>query len=135
MKGQKKEEGKLVEVEGVEEQEVEKILNKKKIRGVEKYLVWWKGFTAEGDIWKRKENLKNVEEALEEFEGRMSTEVRMQERIDMAEERDFRREELLGKFIARMLYGWDDRKFEEEYLKKLERNWRRWKAVSLEEKP
>ena len=122
MKGQKKEEGKLVEVEGVEEWEVEKILNKKKIRGVEKYLVWWKGFTAEGDIWKRKENLKNVEEALEEFEGRMSTEVRRQERIDMAEERDFRREELLGKFIARMLYGWDDRKFEEEYLKKLERN-------------
>ena len=135
MKGQKKEEGKLVEVEGVEEWEVEKILNKKKIRGVEKYLVWWKGFTAEGDIWKRKENLKNVEEALEEFEGRMSAEVRRQERIDMTEERDFRREELLGKFIARMLYGWDDRKFEEEYLKKLERNWRRWKAVSLEEKP
>ena len=135
MKGQKKEEGKLVEVEGVEEWEVEKILNKKKIRGVEKYLVWWKGFTAEGNIWKRKENLKNVEEALKEFEGRMSAEVRRQERIDMTEERDFRREELLGKFIARMLYGWDDRKFEEEYLKKLERNWRRWKAVSLEEKP
>ena len=36
---QKKEEGKLMEVEGVEEWEVEKILNKKKIRGVEKYLV------------------------------------------------------------------------------------------------
>ena len=49
VKGQKKEEGKLVEVEGIEEWEVEKILNKKKIRGVEKYLVWWKGFTAEGD--------------------------------------------------------------------------------------
>ena len=40
MKGQKKEEGKLVEVEGVEEWKVEKILNKKKIKGVEKYLVW-----------------------------------------------------------------------------------------------
>ena len=63
VKGQKKEEGKLVEVEGVEEQEVEKILNKKKIRGVEKYLVRWKGFTAEGDIWEKKENLKNMEEA------------------------------------------------------------------------
>jgi len=49
MKGQKKEEGKLVEVEGVEEWEVEKILNKKKMRGVEKYLIRWKGFTAEGD--------------------------------------------------------------------------------------
>jgi len=39
VKGQKKEKGKLVEVEGVEEWEVEKILNKKKIREVEKYLV------------------------------------------------------------------------------------------------
>ena len=37
--GQKKEEGKPIEVEGVEEWEVEKILNRKKIRGVEKYLV------------------------------------------------------------------------------------------------
>ena len=53
----------------------------------------------------------------------------------MAEERDFRRGELPEKFIAKMLYGWNDGKFEEEYLRKLERNWRRWKAVSLEEKP
>ena len=49
VKGQKKEEGKPVEVEGVKEWEVEKILNKKKIRGVVKYLIWWKGFTAERD--------------------------------------------------------------------------------------
>jgi len=39
VKGQKKEEGKPVEVGGVEEWEVEKVLNKKKIRGVEKYLI------------------------------------------------------------------------------------------------
>ena len=39
VKGQKKEEEKPVEVEGVKEWEVEKILNKKKIRGVEKYLI------------------------------------------------------------------------------------------------
>jgi len=37
--GQKKEEEKPVEVEGVKEWEVERILNKRKIRGVEKYLV------------------------------------------------------------------------------------------------
>jgi len=36
---QKKEEEKLIEIEGVKEWEIEKILNKKKIRGVEKYLV------------------------------------------------------------------------------------------------
>jgi len=37
--GQKKEKAKPIEVKGVEEWEVEKILNKRKIRGVEKYLV------------------------------------------------------------------------------------------------
>ena len=68
MKGQKKEEEKLVEVEGVEEWKVEKILNKKKMRGVEKYLIRWKGFMAEGDTWERREILKNVEELIEEFE-------------------------------------------------------------------
>ena len=36
--------------------------------GVEKYLIWWKGFTAEGDTWERKKNLKNAEELIEEFE-------------------------------------------------------------------
>jgi len=35
--------------------------------------------------------------------------------------------ELLGKYMAKLLYGWDDRKFEEKYLNKLERNWRKWK--------
>ena len=49
VKGQKKKEGKPIEIEGVEEWEVEKILNKKKMRGVEKYLIRWKGFMVEGD--------------------------------------------------------------------------------------
>jgi len=43
------------------------------------------------------------------------------------EEGDYKRMELPGKYTARVLYGWDDKKFEEEYLNKLERNWRRWK--------
>ena len=55
-----------------------------------------------------------------DFEGKI--EIRKQEKIEEAENRDFRRGELLEKFTAKMLYGWDDRKFEEEYLKKLERN-------------
>jgi len=65
----------------------------------------------------------------------MNEEVRRQEKIDIVEERYFRKGEPLGKFIMRMLYGWDNGKFEEEYLKKLERNWQRWKTVSLEKKP
>ena len=72
--------------------------------------------------------MKNTEEVIKEFEGKMSMEVRRQEKIDMAEEKDFRRGELPGKFTAKMLYGWDNRKFEEEYLNKLERNWKKWKG-------
>ena len=72
---------------------------------------------------------------MNKFKGRMNAEVRRQEKIDMAEEEDFRRRELPRKFIAKILYGWDDGKFEEEYLRKLKRNWQKWKSVSPEEKP
>ena len=109
VKEQKKEEGKLVEVEGVEEWEVEKILNKKKMREVEKYLIRWKGFTAEGDTWKKRENLKNAEELIEEFE-RGGVEVRRQ--VD-----EYRRIELPGKYTTKLLYGWDDRKLEKNWKK------------------
>ena len=101
----------------------------------DKWLPQQKGFIAEHDTWERKEDLGNAKEMLEEFEGRMNAEVRRQEKLDMEEEKDFRRGELPGKFTAKMLYGWDDRKFEEEYLRKLERNWQKWKSVSLEKKP
>ncbi len=37
--GQKKEEAKPIKVKGEEEWEVERILNKRKVRGTEKYLV------------------------------------------------------------------------------------------------
>jgi len=43
--------------------------------------------------------------------------------LDIVEERDFRRGELLEKYTAKILYRWDDRKFNEKYLRKLERNW------------
>ena len=103
------------------------MLNKKKMRGVEKYLIQWKGFTAEGDTWKRRENLKNVEELIEEFE-KGGVEVRWQEKVEKKKELDeYRRMELPGKYTVKLLYGWDDKEFEEEYLKKLEKNWRRWK--------
>ena len=134
VKGQKKEEEKPVEVDGVEEWEIEKMLNKKKIRGIEKYLVWWKELTVEHNSWVKKEKLGNAKAVLENFEERMEVEIRRQEKLNRAEEWDFRREELPEKFIVKMLYRWDNGKFEEEYLKKLERNWRRWKVVSLEKK-
>ena len=127
VRGQKKEEEKPVEVKGVKEQKVEKVLNKKKMRGVEKYLVQWKWFTVEGDTQERRENLKNAEELIKEFErGRI--EVRRQEKIEKKKEDDeYRRMELPGRYMAKLLYRWDNKEFEDEYLKKLEKNWKKQK--------
>ena len=52
----------------------------------------------------------------------MNAEVRQQERLNIVEERYFRRGELLGKYTAETLYRQDDGKFEDKYLKKLKRN-------------
>jgi len=65
---QKKEQPALVIIEGEEEWKVERILNKRKVRGKDKYLVCWKGFTVESDTWEGRENLKNAQEAIKEFE-------------------------------------------------------------------
>ena len=90
------------------------------MREVIKYLVQWKGFIVEHNSWKRKEDLENAKEVVAEFEGRQNAKVRQQEKLDIEEKRDFKRRKLLGKYIAKMLYGWDDGKFEiEEVREKL----------------
>jgi len=83
----------------------------------------------ENDIWEKKEDLENARDLVDKFKDRIGAEVRRQEGIEErwkiklnpnAEE--FRRNELPGKYTARILFGWDNGKFEEEYLRKLERN-------------
>ena len=69
--------------------------------------------------------MENTKEVVAEFEGRVNVEVRRQKKLERTEGRDLRREELLKKYMTKMLYGWNDRKFEKEYLKKLERNWQK----------
>jgi len=51
-------------------------LNKKKVQGVDKYLVRWKGFIAENDTWEREKDLENIKELVDKFEGRLEIEVR-----------------------------------------------------------
>ena len=58
----------------------------------------------------------------------MSVEAQRQEKLDTTEERDFRKEMLLGKYIAKVLYRWDNGKFKNKYLRKLERSWAKLKG-------
>ena len=56
------------------------------------------------------------------FKKRLSVGVRRQEKIYMVEKQYFRRGKLSKKYIMKILYKWDNRKFEKKYLRKLERN-------------
>ena len=49
VEGQRRETPQLVVIEGEEEWKVEKIVNKRKVRGRDKYLVRWKRYMAEED--------------------------------------------------------------------------------------
>ena len=134
VEGQKKILPPLVEIAGEKEYEVEEILDRQKKRRKMKYLVKWKGYMAEENTWERLENLKNAIEKIEEFEkGRFEEEIwriRMKKGKEMKlnpEAEEFRRGELPGRYTAKLLYGWDDKQFDKEYLKKLEKNWNMWK--------
>jgi len=79
---------------------------------------------------------------VDEFEGRISIEIRKQKEVNQEQKggsdqraEEFKRMELPGRYMAKILYGWNDGKFKAEYLRKLERNWQRWKSVSPEKKP
>jgi len=123
VEGQRKEQPAPVIIEGEEEWEVEQILNKRKVRGKDKYLVHWKGFTAESDTWEGRENLENAREVIEEFEKeyrRDMEDVVRQER----EEGTFRQGELPGRFTAKKLYGWSDKRYDQEYWGRMEKNWK-----------
>jgi len=104
----------LVEIDREKKYKVEKILNRKDVRGKPKYLVQKKGYTAEKDTWKGLENLGNIIDLVEEFKK----EIRKKEirRIQMRKKKEkkrtlnpdaevFRRSELPGKYMVKILFG------------------------------
>ena len=95
----------------------------------------------ENDIWEKEENLENVKELVDEFEKRISVEVRQQEGVEKRQRvklnpkaEEFKRSKLPERYIAKMLYRQDNGKFENEYVRKLEKSWQEQKSVSLEKK-
>ena len=81
----------------------------------------------EFDTWEGRENLKNTKEVIEEFEKKYRQDMEDVARQEHEEE-TFRRGELPGRFTARKLFRWSDKRYNQEYWGRLERNWRRWKG-------
>jgi len=89
-------------------------LNRKDVRGKPKYLVRWKGYTAEEDTWERLENLGNTMDLVENFEKEIRKKKIRQverrkekgkERVLNLEAEVFRKSELLEKYTAKILFG------------------------------
>jgi len=83
----------------------------------------------EEDTWEPRENLGNAEDLVKEFEEEYGEIERAKKRRNREENR---KGELLGRYTAKMLYGWDDKRFNEEYWGRLERNWNKWKGKEEE---
>jgi len=95
---------------------VKKILNRRKVQGKVKYLVRWKGFTAEGDTWEIWKNLKNAGDLLRKFKKeyrRDNCKVRRQEKEE--DDREYSRRGFSGWYTARRLYGWSDGEYNKQY--------------------
>ena len=79
---------------------------------------------AEEDTWESKENLKNASELVEEFEKQYGREEEEETwRQEVEEEKNVFSRELLGRYMAKLLYGWEEKRYKQEYWKRLEENW------------
>jgi len=81
---------------------------------------------AEEDTWESRENLKNASDLVEEFKKEYGREEEEEAKQQEREEnkRVFSRG-LPRKYTAKILYGWEEKKYKQEYWKRLEKNWRR----------
>ena len=95
----------LVEIDREKEYKVEKILNKRDVRGKPKYLVRSKRYIVEKDTWKRLENLENMIKLVKKFEKKIREEIRRvqmrKQKLLNPETEVFKRSELLEKYIAK----------------------------------
>jgi len=66
----------------------------------------------EEDMWEPRENLGNAEDLVKEFEEEYSKTGRAKKRRNRKEDR---KGELPGRYTVKVLYGWDDKRFNKEY--------------------
>jgi len=65
---------------------------------------------------------------VEEFEKKYRREEEEETQWQkMKKEKNVFNRELPGRYIAKLLYGWGEKKYKQEYWKRLEENWQRWK--------
>jgi len=91
---------------------MEKILNKRKFRERDRYLVQWRDYTVEKNTWKSKENLVNTQELVDRFEKEYGKEARRIKKRNLEENY---KGELPERYTTKLLYGWNNKKFDRKY--------------------
>ena len=80
---------------------MKKILNKRKFRGRDRYLVQWRGYMVKEDTWEPRENLGNIQELVDKFKEKYREGVRRIKKRNLEEDH---KEELPGRYTAKLLY-------------------------------
>ncbi len=130
-------------IDGEEEQEVEKVKDVKKVNDKKFFLVKWKGLPEEENTWEPEEHMENARKAVREYYKRNPSAIRRNKPLPLPPPSSLSPlpsgpptptpAHLLPLYIPHpKLYGWDDDAFDEEYRRKLERNWQRWKSAREE---
>jgi len=69
--------------------------------------------------------LKNAIELVEEFEKEYGREEEEKaRRQEQKENKETLKRELPGRYTVKLLYGWGNKRYDQEYWKKMEENWR-----------
>jgi len=84
---------------------------------------------AEEDTWEPRENLGNAEDLVKEFEKEYGEIRRVRKRRNCKKDK---KGELPDRYTAKILYEWDNKRFNKEYWGQLERNWKKWKEKRKE---
>ena len=111
------------------EYEVEKLLDSRISkkgcgRGKLEYLVKWKNYPTEEASWEPKENLENAQEAIADFHKDNPAAPRKVRAIPTTK----KYENYTEPNVPRSLFGWEDGKFEWDYLERMENAWEKWKG-------
>jgi len=74
------------------------------------------------NTWELRENLGNIENLVKEFKEEYGKIKRIRKRRNNKEDR---KGELPSSYMAKMLYRWNDKRFNKEYWGQLKRNWKK----------
>jgi len=72
----------------------------------------------EKDTWENRENLRNAKELVKEFEREYKEEVEKLRQQELEEEERKFSQKLPREFMAKLIYGWEKRKYKREREKR-----------------